>query len=775
LYNVRKEAVGETNVRNRIKPVCSCTCEHEESLMVKTLAVMTSGGDSPGMNAAVRAVVRRAIDRGMKVIGVFGGYEGLVAGGSSLRTLKWEDVGGVLAKGGTFLGTARSERFRTREGRRQAIGNMLHSGIQALIVIGGDGSLMGAHVLSNEWGEHLEALKSSQSLPDDPEQSLRALQVIGLPGSIDNDLHGTDMSIGADTALNHITRAIDDLTATAASHQRTFVVETMGRHCGYLALAAGLAGGVTWVLIPEEELELRWHRKMVAAIDSARELGRPHQMVVVAEGARHPDGLQISSNDIKKILSERLGIDVRVTVLGHVQRGGSPTAFDRILATRLGVAAVDLLLDEPEQVHCHMLGLVKNRVVATPLLEVVEKSRAVGQEIENGNYARAQELRGQSFRNALDLLKTLSRISPARERTEDGTVAILTGGADAPGMNTAISVAARCLLNQGVPVLGAKDGFLGLIRDDFVDLDWEELVGWMNRPGSEIGTARIDIGDEDIAKIAATLERRHIKGLIAIGGWGTYQRIAEFVEARQSFAAFRIPIVLVPASIDSNLPGTEFCIGSDTALNNIIEALDKIRHTAGTTRRAFIVEVMGRQSGFLALMGALASGAEKAYLPETGISLEDLIQDVETLRVSFRTGKRMVIFLRNEQSSYHYTTDFIRRLMEEESKDEFEVRTAILGHVQRGGIPTAFDRIIASRMGAFAAFRLLDFMKQDIHDTQVLGLAGRGIEAFSLTEAMQQMDIKIGRPRNEWFMELLEVANALAKCSPVCQTDILEV
>ncbi len=256
--------------------------------MVKTLAVMTSGGDSPGMNAAVRAVVRRAIDRGITVIGVYGGYEGLVSGGPSLRPLTWDDVGGILAQGGTFLGTARSERFRTGEGRRSAVKNMLQLGIEALVVIGGDGSLMGAHVLSSEWADHAAAIlgegaESSVGVPIPP------LHVVGLPGSIDNDLFGTDMSIGADTALNHITRAIDDLTATAASHQRTFVVETMGRHCGYLALAAGLAGGVTWVLVPEQELELRWHQKMVAAIQSARETGRPHQMVVVAEGARHRD------------------------------------------------------------------------------------------------------------------------------------------------------------------------------------------------------------------------------------------------------------------------------------------------------------------------------------------------------------------------------------------------------------------------------------------------------------------------------------------------------
>jgi 6-phosphofructokinase 1 len=742
--------------------------------MVKTIAVMTSGGDSPGMNAAVRSVVRRALDCGIRVYGIYYGYEGLVNGGDQIRPLGWNNVGGILQKGGTFLGTARSEQFRTREGRRRAARNILERKIQALIVIGGDGSLMGAHILSTEWPELVETIRKSN--PDlQIEDEVPQLQVIGLPGSIDNDLHGTDMSIGADTALNHIVRAIDDLSSTAASHQRTFVVETMGRHCGFLALAASLAGGTSWVLIPEDELELRWHHKMVAAVEKARAMGRPHQMVIVAEGARHPDGLHITSEDVKRILTERLGIDVRVTVLGHVQRGGSPTAFDRTLATRLGVAAVDVLLNEPDVLHRHMLGLVKNAVAATPLVDVAEKSQAVRTEIENGNYARALELRGKSFQDNLSLVKTLARITPAQERSGNGNVVILTGGADAPGMNAAVSVAARCLMNQGVPVYGARDAFWGMIRGNFMDLDWDELVGWVNRPASEIGTARFEFQEGDFEKMARNIEQHKIKGMIAVGGLGMYLKVAQLVELRNKYDAFRIPITMIPATIDNNLPCTDFCVGSDTALNNIVDAVDKIRHTAGATRRAFIVEVMGRQSGFLALMAALASGAEKAYLPETGISLAELNSDVETLKTSFECGKRMVIFLRNEHSSGHYTTDFIRRLLEEESKDQFEVRTAILGHVQRGGLPTAFDRILATRMGASAAFALLDLMNSQKSDVTVLGLRGRGVQTFTLAEALQQLDIKRGRPKHQWFMELIQVANALARHEPTCLLDDAQI
>ncbi len=736
--------------------------------MDKVLAVMTSGGDAPGMNAAIRAVVRRGLDCGLTVYGIRNGYEGLVSGGESIRHMAWRDVGGVLPEGGTFLGTARSERFRKRDGRQTAVRTLLRLGVTALVVIGGDGSLTGAAVLADEWPLHLAELCAADPELTPAAEAAPALRVIGLPGSIDNDLYGTDMSIGADTALNHILRAMDNLGSTAASHQRTFVVETMGRHCGYLALMATLGGGASWVLVPEEELGARWHGKMVEALAQARETGRPHQMVVVAEGARHADGLKIHAGEVKNLLSERLGIDVRLTVLGHIQRGGAPTAFDRILATRLGSSAVDRLLAADAACEPCMLGLVKNQVQATPLAEVLEKSRAVKEEIDHGNFARAQELRGEGFRRALTLVKTLTRIRPARERAKNGAVAILTGGGDAPGMNATVSVAARCLLNQGMPVLGAYHGFLGMIQDDFQLLEWNALVTWMNRPSSEIGTARssLELDAESLGRIAGSLERRRLKGLIAIGGWDVYLKILQLQGARADYPAFNIPMVLVPATIDNNLPGTDFAIGADTGLNNIVEAVDKIRHTAAAGKRAFIVEVMGRHCGFLALLGALATGAEKAYLPESGVHLSDLVRDVGMLRHNFTKGKRMVILLRNEDCSRNYTTDFIQRLLEEESRGQYEVRTAILGHLQRGGIPTAFDRILASRMGAAAAFALLAALENGGSDIRVLGLRGPGVSSLSLDEAIAEMDTAKGRPRQQWFMELIAMAETLAKAGP---------
>lgn len=231
---------------------------------MRRIGVLTSGGDAPGMNAAVRAVLRVGLERGLEVCGIAEGYEGLIGGGAMIAPMAWRDGGGILQAGGTVLGTARSQAFRTTEGRRQAVRNILRLGLDALVVIGGDGSLSGAQTLYDEWPMHVATLADS-GVAEAREWGERRFQVVGLPGSIDNDLYGTDMAIGADTALNTVVRNIDQLGSTANAHQRTFVVEVMGRNCGYLALMSALATGGDWVLHPEEELSPRWHNDMVAA------------------------------------------------------------------------------------------------------------------------------------------------------------------------------------------------------------------------------------------------------------------------------------------------------------------------------------------------------------------------------------------------------------------------------------------------------------------------------------------------------------------------------
>ncbi len=730
--------------------------------MTIKVGVLTSGGDSPGMNAAVRAVVRGGLSRGADIFGIYEGWQGAVDGGDKIKPLGWRSAGGILQKGGTMLGTARSADFRAREGRKQAAFNLYREGITGLVVIGGDGSLTGALTLCNEWQALIRELATEGKLALAEGEAIAPLRVVGLPGSIDNDLFGTDISIGADTALQTIVHAMDQLESTAASHQRTFIVEVMGRNCGYLALTSALASGGHWVLIPEEEMDPRWHQKMVKALLRGREEGRRHVTVIVAEGARHPDGLPIRAETIQQILQKQMNVDARVTVLGHVQRGGAASAFDRILATRLGVAAIDDLLDAPADTPPRMIGLVNNTPTATPLDEVISKSQAVGKAIEEGVYSTALSLRGTSFRDQLGLLKILTQATPAPVDSSLGTIAIVTAGADAPGMNAAARVAVRRALNAGARVVGGINGFRGMVRGQIEELNWMSVSGWVGQGGTKLGSGRYDFEPEDFARLERVLQQHAVRGMLVLGGLNAYHNVAELVRRRNRHPGFNIPIICLPTTIDNSVPATDYAVGADTALNNIIQAVDKIKDTAGSTHRAFIVEVMGDECGYLPLMSALACGAERAYLPEDGIALDELAGDVQDLREGFRLGKSLGIFVMGENASRHYNTDVIRRVMQEEGRDEFEVRSCILGHVQRGGAPTPFDRIQASRFANHAIMHLMEQVREDDNGANVIGLLGKRIEITPLDQAMALLQPGADRPSKQWWYELNTVLGRLS-------------
>lgn len=307
--------------------------------MLKRVAVLTSGGDAPGMNAAIRAVVRAGLAQGWEMLGIRRGYAGLLA--EEIRPLGARDVGGIIQLGGTILGSARCPEFKTKEGLRRAVAVLEMHGIDALVVIGGNGSQTGAYALSQE-----------------------GVTVVGVASTIDNDLVGSDITIGVDTALNVALEAIDRLKTTASSHNRAFLVEVMGRDCGYLALMAGIAGGAEAVVIPEVPIS---PEAVAEAIRSAYSRGKPHAIVVVAEGAQYN-----AQRLAEYFQREKLGYELRVTVLGHVQRGGAPGAFDRILGTLLGAGAVEALARGEKGV---LVGQIKGEVVTTPLSEVAGKKK----------------------------------------------------------------------------------------------------------------------------------------------------------------------------------------------------------------------------------------------------------------------------------------------------------------------------------------------------------------------------------------------------------------
>jgi 6-phosphofructokinase 1 len=579
------------------------------------LAVLTSGGDAPGMNAAVRAVIRTALSRGVAAYAVEDGYRGLVEGGDKILKMNWESVGGILQQGGTVIGTARCEEFRTVSGRRTAAHNLIKNQIDRLVVIGGDGSLTGADIFRREWPDLLQQLLDQGEISQEQARAHPHLQVVGLVGSIDNDMFGTDMTIGADSALHRITEAIDALSSTAASHNRTFVVEVMGRHCGYLALMAGIASGADWVLIPENPPEgQNWEEEMCLALKSGRDIGRQHGIVVIAEGAHDRDGNPITSQYVKDVLEEQLQEEVRLTILGHVQRGGSPSAFDRYLGTVQGYTAVDELLAQAPDQEPKLVGIRQHGVVRSSLVECVAQTKQVAEVIKDQDYDTALGMRGGSFAESFRIFRTILRSQPRQPQAGEQRLrlAIMHAGGLAPGMNTAVRASVRLGMDRGNTLLAVQGGFPGLINGDFSELDWMSISGWVSKGGATLGTSRYVPSGRDFYAIAKNLENHHVDGLLIIGGWSGYDGAYRLFSRRNDFPSFNIPIVCLPTSIDNNLPGSDLSIGADTALNSIVTNVDKIKQSAVASRRCFVVEVMGRDCGYLALLGGLASGAEKA-------------------------------------------------------------------------------------------------------------------------------------------------------------------
>ncbi|MFC5044778.1 6-phosphofructokinase [Aquimarina hainanensis] len=309
---------------------------------VKNIGVLTSGGDAPGMNAAIRSVVRSCTYYNLQCFGIHKGYEGLIEG--DIRELNARSVRNIINKGGTFLKSARSQEFRTPEGRKKAYDNLVKYGIDGLVVIGGDGSFTGALKLSEEYG----------------------FPVVGIPGTIDNDINGTDYTIGYDTALNTVVDAIDKIRDTASSHNRLFLIEVMGRDAGDIALNAGIGAGAEEILIPEEDMGVD---RLIESLKRSKKSGKTSSIIVVAEGDK--SGKNIF--ELGEYVEEHLkGYEVRVSVLGHIQRGGAPSCYDRVLASKLGVGAVEALLAGKTEV---MIGVVHKNITEVPLRTALEKKK----------------------------------------------------------------------------------------------------------------------------------------------------------------------------------------------------------------------------------------------------------------------------------------------------------------------------------------------------------------------------------------------------------------
>jgi 6-phosphofructokinase 1 len=505
-----------------------------------------------------------------------------------------------------------------------------------LVVCGGDGTLTGADIFRSEWPSIINELRVQGKITTAQLELHYHLRLVGLVATIDNDMSLTDFTIGAPTALRRICDAIDNINSTAYSHSRAFVVEVMGLNCGWLALQAGVAGGADFIFIPERPPKgMLWQDDMCAEIHRHRETGKRKTIVIVSQGA-HDSLLQpIRAEDIKNVLTDRLGLDTRVTTLGYTQRGGPPCAVDRILPTLQGVEAVEALLEAQPGTPTYMIGLQENKITRVPLLDAVEMTRAVGEAVQAHNFDQALELRGSEFKETLDDFHATSMLAgqeawlPEVKRIRVG---IIHTGTPAGGMNAATRAVVRYCVNQGHIPLGIHNGFSGLLSNNVDELSWLGVDAWTARGGSELGTNR-DLPSIDIGAVASKFQKFHFDAFLIIGGFGGFEALRMLEEGRKLYPAFRIPMVHLPATFTNHVPMTDFSVGCDTSLNALVDACDAIKQSASASRnRVFVIETPG---SYIATMGALAVGASLVYIPETGINLDMLKRDVRFLKARF--------------------------------------------------------------------------------------------------------------------------------------------
>ncbi|KAJ0022654.1 hypothetical protein NQD34_014788 [Periophthalmus magnuspinnatus] len=731
----------------------------------KAIAVLTSGGDAQGMNAAVRAVVRMGLYVGAKVYFIHEGYQGMVDGGDNIKEATWESVSSMLQIGGTVIGSARCKEFRSHEGRLKAAHNLVQRGITNLCVIGGDGSLTGANLFREEWSGLLTELVEQGVIEAESVQKYSALHIVGMVGSIDNDFCGTDMTIGTDSALHRIIEVVDAIMTTAQSHQRTFVLEVMGRHCGYLALVSALACGADWVLIPEMPPEDGWEEKMCQKLSATRSRGTRLNIIIVAEGAIDRHGKPITSSLVKDLVVKNLGFDTRVTILGHVQRGGTPSAFDRILASRMGVEAVLALLETTANTPACVVSLSGNQSVRLPLMECVQMTQEVQKAMDEKRFEDAVKLRGRSFENNLRTYKLLAHRKHESELpVSNFNVAVLNVGAPAAGMNAAVRSAVRVGISEGHKMFAVSDGFEGFSKGQIKEIKWADVGGWTGQGGSLLGTKRT-LPAKLIEKIAEQMRKHSINALLVIGGFEALLSLLELQSASGRYEEFCVPMVMVPATVSNNVPGSDLSIGADTALNAITTTCDRIKQSAsGTKRRVFIIETMGGYCGYLASVGGLASGAEAAYIYEEPFDIKDLQANVEHLTEKMKTSIQRGLVLRNENSNDNYTTDFIYQLYSEEGKGVFDCRKNVLGHMQQGGAPSPFDRNFGTKISAKAMQWITNKLQETFRQGRVfantedscclLGMRRRALVFQPVVELKDVTDFVHRIPKEQWWLKL---------------------
>uniref|UniRef100_A0A8C2CYC7 Phosphofructokinase, platelet a n=1 Tax=Cyprinus carpio TaxID=7962 RepID=A0A8C2CYC7_CYPCA len=618
----------------------------------KAIAVLTSGGDAQGMNAAVRAVVRMGIYVGAKVY--------------------------FVHEGGTVIGSARCKDFRMHEGRLKAAHNLVQRGITNLCVIGGDGSLTGANLFREEWSGLLAELVQQGLIDEEASQKYSALHIVGMVGSIDNDFCVTQ------------------------------------RKC-YLALVSALACGADWVLIPEMPPEDGWEEKMCQKLSATRSRGSRLNIIIVAEGAIDRHGKAITSSIVKDVSTE-------------------------------------CLKGESKNLECFITGIQHLYLIKY-----------------NNNNTNVFVCTCRSFENNLKTYKLLAHRKPESELPQSNfNVAVLNVGAPAAGMNAAVRSAVRVGISEGHKMFAVSDGFEGFYKGQIKEIKWADVGGWTGQGGSLLGTKRT-LPAKHIDKIAEQMRKYNINALLVIGGFEAFLGIMELLAARGTYEELCVPMVMVPATVSNNVPGSDLSIGADTALNAITVTCDRIKQSAsGTKHRVFIIETMGGYCGYLASVGGLAAGADAAYIFEEPFDIRDLQSNVEHLTEKMKTSIQ-----RGLNSNENYTTDFIYQLYSEEGKGVFDCRKNVLGHMQQGGAPSPFDRNFGTKIAAKAMQWISKKLNESYRKGRVfantedsaclLGMRRRALVFQPVVQLRDETDFVHRIPKEQWWLKLRPLMKILAK------------
>lgn len=591
--------------------------------------------------------------------------------------------------------------------------------------------------------------------------------------------------------------------STALSHRRAFVVEVMGRKCGWLALMTAMATGSHYVFIPERPPPFNrkkygrdWQSELCDTITESRKLNNYRTIVILSEGAVDLDLNPIKSTDVAKALSEKLGVDTRLTFLGHVQRGGKPCAYDRYLATIQGVKAVDVISSSIDKPCSVAIGIEENnKLKCIDLSEAIKLNKILNDLFMSKNFEQVFLRRGNMFSKIFEaFLLTCRRENILMEikhidenDSKPYRVGIVTVGAPAGGINSAIRIAVRLILKNGWTPFGIKNGLYGLSKGQYETLDWAKTIGMQAMGGSILGTSRFHprpLHDSPVVypnaqsyvecgMLAYNMTKMKLDALIILGGFEALTSQLILTDARRVFPAFRIPIVGIPATISNNFPCTQYSIGCDTALNVIVEACDRIKVSAETTReRLYIIEVQGKYCGYLAAVAGMTSGASKTYIPETGVTLDKLCHDFDFIkqlasRSSLEEGEVSAggkIILISDGASKTYTSSLICTMFKEYLENKMDIKPIVLGHLQQGGIPSPFDRLFSTIL-VHKAIEILSEYKMLVNSynletfplssmSSVVGGNNSKCHSSNIYDVISSADLKHRRPKHPWWLHL---------------------